>query len=176
MIAAVLRATVAGVLALASATGLQSCTETTPADAELSAPEAAEVIAVVDGDTINVQTAGGEARVRLIGLDTPEINRDGGQDDCYAQEARDDLNALVYGQTVELRGDPTQDDRPLRASAAPRLHRRPERGPRAARSGSRARVHLRRALHRPGAAPGRRGRSPSGRAGNVGELRKLTSP
>lgn len=110
MIAAVLRATVAGVLALASATGLQSCTETTPADAELSAPEAAEVIAVVDGDTINVQTAGGEARVRLIGLDTPEINRDGGPDDCYAQEARDDLNALVYGQTVELRGDPTQDD------------------------------------------------------------------
>nr|WP_249291229.1 thermonuclease family protein [Leucobacter manosquensis] len=54
--------------------------------------------------------AGGEARVRLIGLDTPEINRDGGQDDCYAQEARDELNTMVYGKAVELRADPTQDD------------------------------------------------------------------
>ena len=58
------------------------------------------MIAVVDGDTIDVQTADGEARVRLIGLDTPEINRDDGQDDCYAQEARDALNDLIYGKTV----------------------------------------------------------------------------
>ena len=110
MRAAALRTILAGVLAIASATGLQSCTETSAADAELLPAESAQVIAVVDGDTIDVQTAGGEARVRLIGLDTPEINRDGGQDDCYAQEARDELNAMVYGQAVELRADPTQDD------------------------------------------------------------------
>ena len=104
------RTILAGVLAIASATGLQSCTETSAADAELLPAESAQVIAVVDGVTIDVQMAGGEARVRLIGLDTPEINRDGGQDDCYAQEARDELNTMVYGKAVELRADPTQDD------------------------------------------------------------------
>lgn len=58
MRAAALRTILAGVLALASATGLQSCTETSAADAELLPAESAQVIAVVDGDTIDVQTAG----------------------------------------------------------------------------------------------------------------------
>ena len=107
---ATLRPVLAAVLAAATATGVPSCTESQAAEAELLPAEAAEVIAVVDGDTIDVQTAGGEARVRLIGLDTPEINREGGADDCYAQEARDELNELIYGRAVELRADPTQDD------------------------------------------------------------------
>ncbi len=109
MTALALRRALAAVLVAAAAAGLSSCTGTTTAP-ELAPPETAEVVAVVDGDTIDVQTAGGEARVRLIGLDTPEINRDGGQDDCYAQEARDELNTMVYGQAVKLRADPTQDD------------------------------------------------------------------
>ena len=110
MRAGALRTLLASVLALASATGLHSCTETSAADDEPPPAESAQVIAVVDGDTIDVQTADGEARVRLIGLDTPEINRDDGQDDCYAQEARDALNDLIYGKTVQLRADPTQDN------------------------------------------------------------------
>ena len=70
----------------------------------------AEVTAVVDGDTIDVRTAGGTERVRIIGIDTPEIGRDGTADECYAQEAREYVNDALYGRTVELYPDPTQDD------------------------------------------------------------------
>lgn len=72
--------------------------------------ETAEVIAVVDGDTIDIATEDGTARVRLIGIDTPEIGRDGDMGECYANEARDYLNGLLYGHTVELVGDATQAD------------------------------------------------------------------
>ena len=99
----------AGVVALT----LTSCTPAeispTPASATATATTAT-VVAVVDGDTIDVQTSTGEERVRLIGIDTPEISRDGGVNDCYAQEARDYLDRLVYGHHVELVSDPTQAD------------------------------------------------------------------
>ncbi|MBS1673122.1 MAG: thermonuclease family protein [Actinobacteria bacterium] len=93
----------AGAVALA----LTSCTpaEISPAPAS-SSP--ATVVAVVDGDTIDVATSTGEQRVRLIGIDTPEISRDGGVDDCYAQEARSYLDQLVYDRDVELVSDSTQ--------------------------------------------------------------------
>ncbi len=71
-------------------------------------PQSATVAAVVDGDTIDVDTAAGSFRVRLIGIDTPEINRDGGQEDCYALEARGMLDDLLYGKIVQLVADPTQ--------------------------------------------------------------------
>ncbi|WP_424449242.1 thermonuclease family protein [Microbacterium arborescens] len=70
----------------------------------------AEVTAVVDGDTIDVRTGLGTERVRIIGIDTPEIGRDGAADECYAQEAREYVNDALYGRTVELYPDPTQDD------------------------------------------------------------------
>ncbi len=70
----------------------------------------AEVTAVVDGDTIDVEIAGSTERVRIIGIDTPEIGRDGADDECYAQEAREYVNDALYGRTVELYPDPTQDD------------------------------------------------------------------
>ncbi|WP_218683051.1 thermonuclease family protein [Microbacterium sp. BF1] len=77
----------------------------------VTASEAAEVVAVVDGDTIDVTTATGRtARVRLIGIDTPEIGRDGDTGECYATEARDFLDELLYGRTVELQSDNTQAD------------------------------------------------------------------
>lgn len=95
--------------AAAVALALTSCTpaeiSTTPA-----ASTVATVVAVVDGDTIDVETSTGEERVRLIGIETPEISRDGGVDDCYAQEARTYLDQLVYGHDVELVSDPTQAD------------------------------------------------------------------
>jgi len=95
---------------VAIVTALGGCAPTPPAPAAAPTTEHAEVTAVVDGDTIAVDTAGGSARVRLIGIDTPEIGRDGEPGDCYAEEARDFLDALLYGKTVELVGDPTQAD------------------------------------------------------------------
>lgn len=98
--------------ALMSLTVLVALTGCTPAVSSptTAATAAGTVVAVVDGDTIDVETSTGEKRVRLIGIDTPEISRDGGVDDCYAQEARTYLDELVYGRDVELISDPTQSD------------------------------------------------------------------
>jgi len=68
------------------------------------------VVAVVDGDTIDVDTGAGAQRVRIIGIDTPEIGRNGAVDECYAQEAREYVNDALYGRVVELYSDLTQDD------------------------------------------------------------------
>jgi endonuclease YncB( thermonuclease family) len=51
------------------------------------------VIDVIDGDTVEVDGVG---RVRLVGVDTPEIG------DCGYDEARDELADLVLGKSVEL--------------------------------------------------------------------------
>jgi endonuclease YncB( thermonuclease family) len=51
------------------------------------------VVDVIDGDTIEVDGVG---RVRLVGVDTPEIG------DCGYDEARDQLAALVLGESVQL--------------------------------------------------------------------------
>ncbi|MBP2422206.1 thermonuclease family protein [Microbacterium imperiale] len=81
-----------------------------PSGAPVVLGVSAEVTAVVDGDTIDVRTAAGTERVRIIGIDTPEIGRDGAADECYAQEAREYVNDALYGRTVTIYPDPTQDD------------------------------------------------------------------
>lgn len=74
---------------------------------------------VIDGDTI-ILSAGPElrapdnqalddTRVRLIGVDTPEIGRNGDSSDCFAEEALDFTQALVGGRLVELEYDFTGD-------------------------------------------------------------------
>lgn len=65
------------------------------------------VVSVPDGDTIVVRVGEGTERVRVIGIDTPEI----GPQECYAVEAAREARALVQGTTVLLTADPTQDDR-----------------------------------------------------------------
>lgn len=99
-----------GVVALLSAVALTSCTPTVPASTSDPVAETGEVIAVVDGDTIDVAQSDGTARVRLIGIDAPEIGRGGEASECYADEARTFLDELVYGHQVELVRDPTQAD------------------------------------------------------------------
>lgn len=98
--------------ALLGIVALTGCTPATPPDAATETPaiETVGVIAVVDGDTIDVATDDGTARVRLIGIDTPEIGRGGEARECYAEQARTFLDDLVYGRTVQLQNDPAQDD------------------------------------------------------------------
>lgn len=67
--------------------------------------EQAEVVAVIDGDTIDVRLNGQVMRVRYIGINTPE--RD---EPCYT-EAKNANAALVEGRTVTLVKDQSETDR-----------------------------------------------------------------
>jgi len=57
------------------------------------------VRAVVDGDTIDLATLG---RVRLLGIDAPEIGRGFDTSAPFAREARDRLSALILHRWVRL--------------------------------------------------------------------------
>ncbi|WP_416445455.1 thermonuclease family protein [Leucobacter sp. HNU] len=73
--------------------------------------EVATVEYVVDGDTIAVTRDGRSVpeRVRLIGIDTPELGHGKGPDECWAVEARDMLRGLLpKGTKVALYPDPSQ--------------------------------------------------------------------
>lgn len=61
---------------------------------------------VVDGDTIHVLLASGrDERVRLIGIDTPEVGQ------CFAARATASARRLADGRDVVLKGDPSQATR-----------------------------------------------------------------
>lgn len=62
-------------------------------------PRQAQVVRVVSGDSAVL--AGG-ARVRLAGVDAPEMERDGRPAQFLAHRARDYLAELVLGKTVRL--------------------------------------------------------------------------
>ena len=65
------------------------------------------VVGVTDGDTIKVSLNGRTERVRVIGIDTPEL----AERDCYAQQAASRMQSLVQSKRVRLTADPTQDNR-----------------------------------------------------------------
>jgi micrococcal nuclease len=74
----------------------------------------ADVIAVVDGDTVKIefrgtipQGANREERVRLIGVDTPELS----SDEPWAKEARDFTNRQLYRKGVLIGLDKTLRDK-----------------------------------------------------------------
>lgn len=67
------------------------------------------VTTVVDGDTIKVARGSERLTVRLIGVDTPELNDPRTEVECYAREASTELKSLLTNQTVWLEQDDTQD-------------------------------------------------------------------
>ncbi len=83
-----------------------------PADAPTAgAAHTAEVVRVVDGDTIVVRFGGREERVRYIGVDTPESVRPGTPVQCFAERASAFNAQLVEGKTVRLDQDVEARDR-----------------------------------------------------------------
>jgi len=60
---------------------------------------------VVDGDTVHVAAAGRDEKVRLIGIDTPEVGQ------CDAAKATTLARRLAQGRPVTLVGDATQATR-----------------------------------------------------------------
>jgi endonuclease YncB( thermonuclease family) len=77
-------------LAVATASLAAACS---PGADDTTSDAGGVVVEVIDGDTIEVDGVG---RVRLVGVDTPEIG------DCGYDEARDQLADLVLGESVEL--------------------------------------------------------------------------
>lgn len=69
-------------------------------------PEKYYVIKIVDGDTIYV--SGIDTRIRLIGINTPEIHN--GSLQCYGPEASDYLEGLILGKYVGLESDAASGD------------------------------------------------------------------
>ncbi|TIH19999.1 nuclease [Marinifilum sp. JC120] len=59
----------------------------------------AKVRYVIDGDTFILAN---NKHVRIAGIDTPEIGRDGKPDQYYARQAQDMLNKLILGKRVRI--------------------------------------------------------------------------
>ncbi len=60
------------------------------------------VTQVVDGDTVVVEVAGRDTKVRYIGVDTPESVKPGSPVQCFAKRAASFNRQLVLGRTVRL--------------------------------------------------------------------------
>lgn len=69
------------------------------------------VIAAVDGDTIIIKTEAGEENVRLIGIDTPEVDPNRGGPECYGMEASKRTKELTENQSVTIELDQSQGTR-----------------------------------------------------------------
>jgi micrococcal nuclease len=69
------------------------------------------VTKVTDGDTFHVVFGGQDDRVRLIGIDTPEVPWYGGQEDCFGVKAGEYAKGRLGGQRVRLVFDVDQRDR-----------------------------------------------------------------
>jgi len=76
-----------------------------------ASPETARVVAVHDGDTITVRVDGRAEKVRLVGIDAPELQdeRQDYRDAAYA--ARNYARSRLGGETVTLETEPRQGDR-----------------------------------------------------------------
>jgi len=99
--------------AVAAAALLAPCDQRDPEDEIESGAGAleAEVIDVVDGDTIDVRLEdGSEETVRYIGVDTPESVAPDEPVQCYAHRAAEFNRSLVLGRSVQLRFDAERRD------------------------------------------------------------------
>lgn len=105
--------------AAASILSVPGCTSVTKAD---PVTPTATVLRAVDGDTIDVSDdSRGRLRIRLIGIDSPELNMPkygAGIPEphvrkykmaCFSQEASEYARTMLVGQRVALESDPSQD-------------------------------------------------------------------
>jgi micrococcal nuclease len=64
-----------------------------------SAVGVGQVVDVIDGDTIDVEIAGSVERVRLLGIDTPEVAHPGKPAECHGDAATAFTEALLPAST-----------------------------------------------------------------------------
>lgn len=72
----------------------------------------ADVVRVIDGDTLVVESAGVEEHVRLLGIDTPESVKQGTPVECFGKEASAHMaDLLPRGESLVLVRDVEARDR-----------------------------------------------------------------
>ena len=98
------------VVLLAGGGALRLGDDPQPAGVERDAGKA-QVIRIVDGDTILVRIDGRRERVRYIGIDTPETVAPDRPVECYGHAASEENARLVAGRTVTLALDEESRDR-----------------------------------------------------------------
>lgn len=69
------------------------------------------VESVTDGDTFVLDINGVKERVRLIGVDTPEMVDPRSPIECFAAEATAKVKELLLGKSVRIELDPSQGER-----------------------------------------------------------------
>ena len=87
------------VLAVAACSG---CGSQGGDDEALGRSVSAQVVRVIDGDTIEASIEGQDEDVRYIGVDTPETVKPGAPVQCYGPQASAENHRLVEGRTVRL--------------------------------------------------------------------------
>ncbi len=87
-------------------------TKNTPDSEPITLPPATRsaysVRTVIDGDTIIAETEGEMQTVRLLGIDTPEVDPQYNPIECYGREATNATKEKLLNQTVTLENDDTQ--------------------------------------------------------------------
>ncbi len=78
---------------------------------DIRTPVAGEVTSITDGDTIAVYHGDKVEKIRILGIDTPELARAGNPVECFAEQSKEKVAQLVAGKAVELVGDLSQGDR-----------------------------------------------------------------
>jgi len=68
------------------------------------------VVKVVDGDTFDVNIDGQTKRIRVIGINTPEVVDPRKKVECFGKEASEKAKSILLGKKVNLERDPTQGD------------------------------------------------------------------
>jgi micrococcal nuclease len=100
----------AAALAVAAVAGCGAGTDPAPSPRPAAAARLdGTVDRVVDGDTLVARIDGRRVRVRLLGVDAPELPAGYGSAECYAIESAGAARALLpRGAAIALRTDPTQ--------------------------------------------------------------------
>jgi micrococcal nuclease len=98
-------------LVILAASGVGCASVSTQASSSPGGEPFAPVTKITDGDTIRVTFQGRDERVRLIGVDTPEVPWYGGQGGCFGVEAGLFARGRLSGQSVRLAFDVDRRDR-----------------------------------------------------------------
>lgn len=95
-----------------SAAAAQAGRSPSPATLSTLHGQPAQVVRVIDGDTVDIKLNSKPERLRLIGMDTPEVVDPRTVVQCFGKEASARAKELLpEGAEVRVDGDPTQDTR-----------------------------------------------------------------